>query len=36
LSFYFEIFPIDALFVFFNPKHQRGFDMIARTIVVEE
>jgi uncharacterized RDD family membrane protein YckC len=36
LSFYFEIFPIDALFVFFNPKHQRGFDILARTIVVED
>ena len=36
LSFYFEIFPIDALFVFFNQKHQRGFDILARTIVVED
>ncbi len=36
LSFYFEIFPIDALFVFFNPKKQRGFDILARTVVVKE
>ncbi len=36
LSFYFEIFPIDALFVFFNPKHQRGFDILAHTIVIDD
>ncbi len=36
LSFYFEIFPIDALFVFFNPKKQRGFDILARTVVVRD
>jgi uncharacterized RDD family membrane protein YckC len=36
LSFYFEILPIDALFIFFNPKCQRAFDIIARTIVVRE
>jgi uncharacterized RDD family membrane protein YckC len=36
LSFYFEIFPIDALFVFFNPKKQRGFDILAKTVVVKE
>jgi uncharacterized RDD family membrane protein YckC len=36
LSFYFEIFPIDALFVFFNPKKQRGFDILARTVVVKD
>jgi uncharacterized RDD family membrane protein YckC len=34
ISFYFEILPIDALFIPFNPKHQRGFDIFARTIVV--
>ncbi|HEY5118052.1 MAG TPA: RDD family protein [Anaerolineales bacterium] len=34
LSFYFEMLPIDALFIPFNPKHQRGFDILARTIVV--
>jgi uncharacterized RDD family membrane protein YckC len=34
ISFYFEILPIDALFIPFNPKHQRGFDILARTIVV--
>jgi uncharacterized RDD family membrane protein YckC len=36
LSFYFEILPIDALFILFNPKHQRGFDILARTIVIED
>ena len=36
LSFYFEICPIDALFVFFNPKKQRGFDILAKTVVVKE
>ena len=36
LSFYFEIFPIDALFVPFTARRQRGFDILAHTIVVEE
>jgi uncharacterized RDD family membrane protein YckC len=36
LSFYFEIFPIEALFLPFNPKHQRWFDLLAKTIVVRE
>lgn len=36
LSYYFEFLPIDALFIFFNPKCQRGFDIIARTIVIHE
>jgi len=36
LSFYFQILPIDALFIPFNPKHQRGFDILARTIVIED
>ncbi|RPI88105.1 MAG: RDD family protein [Chloroflexi bacterium] len=35
LSFYFEILPIDALWIFFNPRRQRGFDILANTIVVE-
>jgi uncharacterized RDD family membrane protein YckC len=34
LSFYFEILPIDALFIPFTAKHQRGFDILANTIVV--
>jgi uncharacterized RDD family membrane protein YckC len=34
LSFYFEILPIDALFIPFTAKHQRGFDILAKTIVV--
>jgi len=29
ISFNFEILPIDALFIPFNPKHQRGFDILA-------
>jgi len=36
LSFYFEILPVDALFIFFNPKHQRGFDILAKTVVVDD
>jgi uncharacterized RDD family membrane protein YckC len=36
LSFYFQIFPIDALFIPFNPKRQRGFDILAKTIVVRQ
>lgn len=36
ISFYFDIFPFDALFVLFTEKRQRGFDIIARTIVVME
>ncbi len=35
LSFYFEILPLDALFIPFTPKRQRGFDILAHTIVVE-
>jgi uncharacterized RDD family membrane protein YckC len=34
LSLYFEIWPLDALFVFFNEKRQRAFDRVARTVVV--
>lgn len=34
ISFYFQLLPIDALFIPFNPKRQRGFDIVARTIVV--
>ena len=36
ISFYFEILPIDALFIPFNPKHQRGFDILARTVMIED
>lgn len=36
LSFFFQIFPIDALFVLFNSRKQRGFDILARTVVVKE
>jgi uncharacterized RDD family membrane protein YckC len=36
LSFFFEIWPIDALFVFFNDKKQRAFDRVARTVVVKQ
>ncbi|MGE5223008.1 MAG: RDD family protein [Omnitrophica WOR_2 bacterium] len=34
LPFYFEFWLVDGLFIFFTPKHQRGFDIVARTIVV--
>ncbi len=36
LSFYFEIFPIEALFLVFNPKRPRWFDVLAKTVVVRE
>ncbi len=36
LPFYFEFWPVDGLFIFFTQKHQRGFDIVAKTIVVEE
>lgn len=36
ISFYFDIFPFDALFIPFTEKHQRGFDIIARTVVIKE
>jgi uncharacterized RDD family membrane protein YckC len=34
LSYYFEFWPVDALFVFFTEKRQRAMDIVARTIVV--
>ena len=36
LSFYFEIFAVDALFIPFTPKKQRAFDIVAKTVVVRE
>jgi uncharacterized RDD family membrane protein YckC len=36
LSFYFDILPFDALFILFTEKRQRGFDIIARTVVIKE
>ncbi len=36
LSFYFEIFPIEALFLLLNPKRPRWFDLLAKTVVVRE
>jgi uncharacterized RDD family membrane protein YckC len=36
LSFYFDIFPFDAAFVFFTEKRQRAFDIVARTVVISE
>jgi uncharacterized RDD family membrane protein YckC len=36
ISYYFDVLPIDALFVFFNPRRQRAFDIIARTIVIRK
>ena len=34
VSFYFEVFAIDALFIPFTEKRQRAFDIVARTVVV--
>jgi uncharacterized RDD family membrane protein YckC len=36
LSFYFELLPIEALFMPLHPKRQRWFDVLARTVVVRE
>jgi uncharacterized RDD family membrane protein YckC len=36
LSYYFDFLPVDALFIPFNEKCQRGFDIIARTVVIKE
>ncbi len=36
LPFYFEFWPVDGLFIFFTEKHQRGFDIVARTVVVQD
>ncbi len=36
LSFYFEILPVDALFIPFSAKRQRAFDQIAGTVVIRE
>jgi uncharacterized RDD family membrane protein YckC len=36
LSFYFEILPIEALFMPFHPRRQRWFDILAKTVVVRE
>jgi uncharacterized RDD family membrane protein YckC len=36
LSFFFNIYWLDALFVFFTEKRQRAFDIIAKTVVIKE
>ena len=36
LSYFFELIWLDALFVPFNEKKQRAFDMVAKTVVVHE
>ncbi len=36
LSFFFNIFWLDAIFVFFTEKRQRAFDIIAKTVVIRE
>jgi uncharacterized RDD family membrane protein YckC len=36
LSYYFEMLPVDALFIPFTQKKQRAFDIVARTIVVKK
>ncbi|MBD3167247.1 hypothetical protein GF324_11655 [bacterium] len=36
IPFYFEIMVLDAIFVPFNARKQRAFDMVAKTIVLKE
>lgn len=36
LSFYFDFIVLDALFIPFTAKRQRAFDIIARTVVIQE
>lgn len=36
ISYYFEVLPVDALFIPFTARRQRAFDIVARTIVVRE
>jgi uncharacterized RDD family membrane protein YckC len=36
LSFFFNVFWLDALFMFFTEKRQRAFDIIAKTVVIKE
>jgi uncharacterized RDD family membrane protein YckC len=36
ISYYFEVLPVDALFIPFTPKRQRAFDIVARTVVVRQ
>ena len=36
LPFYFDFIVIDVLFIPFTAKKQRGFDLIAQTLVIEE
>ena len=36
ISFYFNLLPVDALFIPFNARKQRAFDIVARTIVVRD
>jgi len=35
-SYYFEVLPVDALFILFTDRHQRAFDIVVRTIVVHQ
>ena len=36
LPYYFEMLPVDALFILFTARRQRAFDIVARTVVVRE
>ena len=36
ISMYLKILTIDALFIPFNAKKQRAFDMVAKTVVIHE
>ena len=36
ISYYFEVLPVDALFIPFTSKRQRAFDIVARTVVIRQ
>jgi uncharacterized RDD family membrane protein YckC len=36
ISYFFEILPVDALFIPFTARKQRAFDIVARTLVVKD
>ena len=36
ISYYFDVLPVDALFIPFTSKRQRAFDIVARTVVIRQ
>jgi uncharacterized RDD family membrane protein YckC len=36
ISYYFEVLPVDALFIPFTSRRQRAFDIVARTVVIRQ